>query len=70
MKVGLVYINVILGDEFSNYSAYAYFCYFAFSPEGEAGSPTSGLRPVFTIKPEIKITGGTGNENDPYILGT
>lgn len=29
---------------------------------------TYGLRPVFTLKPEVKITGGTGTKNDPYTL--
>ena len=32
-------------------------------------SKSSALRPVFTLKPEIKITGGSGTENNPYTLG-
>lgn len=28
-----------------------------------------GLRPVFHLKPGIKVTGGSGTENDPYTLG-
>ena len=28
------------------------------------------LRPVFTLKSNIKITGGSGTESDPYTLGT
>ena len=28
-----------------------------------------GLRPVFTLKPNVKIIGGTGSVDDPYILG-
>ncbi len=28
-----------------------------------------GLRPVFTLKPGLKVTGGSGTENDPYTLG-
>lgn len=35
----------------------------------DSTSSTLGLRPVFTLKPEIKIIGGTGTSNDPYILG-
>ncbi len=29
-----------------------------------------GLRPVFTLKPEVKVTGGNGTESNPYTLGT
>ena len=29
-----------------------------------------GLRPVFHLKSGIKVTGGTGEEGSPYILGT
>lgn len=29
----------------------------------------SGLRPVFTLKNEVKITGGEGTEENPYTLG-
>ena len=28
-----------------------------------------GLRPVFTLKPTIKVTGGNGTEESPYTLG-
>ncbi len=28
-----------------------------------------GLRPVFTIRPTVKVTGGNGSENNPYTLG-
>ena len=27
-----------------------------------------GVRPVLYLKPEVKITGGTGKSNDPYVL--
>ena len=30
---------------------------------------TAGLRPVFTLKDTVKITGGSGTENSPYLLG-
>jgi uncharacterized protein YjdB len=33
-------------------------------------SASHGLRPVFTLKPEIKVTGGSGTSDDPYTLGT
>lgn len=29
----------------------------------------SGLRPVFTLKSGLKVTGGSGTEQSPYILG-
>ena len=29
----------------------------------------NGIRPVFTLKPDIKITGGNGEESSPYTLG-
>ena len=31
---------------------------------------TYGLRPVFRLKSNIKVTGGNGTESNPYILGT
>ena len=30
---------------------------------------SAGVRPVFTLKPEVKITGGNGTESSPYTLG-
>ena len=33
-------------------------------------SNANGLRPVFHLKSGIKVTGGTGEEGSPYILGT
>ena len=33
-------------------------------------SDTNGLRPVFHLRSNIKVIGGTGEERDPYILGT
>ena len=30
---------------------------------------SNSLRPVFHLKPNIKITGGSGTEDDPYTLG-
>ena len=38
-----------------------------FSESG--GKDTVGLRPVFILKPEIKITGGNGTSGSPYTLG-
>ena len=32
-------------------------------------STTYGLRPVFHLKSNIKVTGGSGTEEDPYTLG-
>ena len=33
-------------------------------------SKTCGLRPVFTLKPTVKVTGGKGSSSNPYTLGT
>ena len=33
-------------------------------------SVTDGLRPVFHLRDNIKVTGGTGEESSPYTLGT
>lgn len=33
-------------------------------------SVAHGLRPVFKLKNEIKITGGLGTSDNPYTLGT
>ena len=32
-------------------------------------SVSNGLRPVFTLKSNIKITGGNGSKSNPYELG-
>ena len=47
-------------------------CYIAYLGEdyNDFGWHSEGLRPVFTLKPEIKITGGNGTKNNPYTLGT
>ena len=34
-----------------------------------AGSNSNGLRPVFTLKSDIKVTGGNGKSDSPYTLG-
>lgn len=33
-------------------------------------APSIGLRPVFTLKPTVKVTGGKGTSSSPYTLGT
>ena len=35
-----------------------------------SNSHTYGLRPVFLLKSNIKVTGGTGEDGSPYTLGT
>ena len=35
----------------------------------DANNLGGGLRPVFMLKSEIKVTGGSGTEQDPYTLG-
>ena len=33
-------------------------------------SKTYGLRPVFKLKTNVKVTGGKGTSSSPYTLGT
>ncbi len=33
-------------------------------------SDTRGLRPIFLLRSNVKVTGGAGEEGDPYTLGT
>ena len=40
------------------------------SGDAHSGTYTRGLRPVFHLKSNIKVTGGTGEEGSPYTLGT
>ena len=46
-------------------------CHWSGSDEDFSGSRSShGLRPVFKLKKEIKVTGGDGTSGSPYTLGT
>ena len=45
-------------------------CYVMSRGYTNSHSETYGLRPIFHLKSNIKVTGGTGEEGDPYILGT
>ena len=42
---------------------------YVFLGSASSKSLIEGFRPVFTLKSEIKIIGGSGVENDPYKLG-
>ena len=44
-------------------------CYIYDTGTFSSNSFTHGLRPVFTLKPGIKVTGGSGTSDDPYTLG-
>ena len=46
------------------------FCYVNFEDRIDSHGYNYGLRPVFTLKPGIKITGGNGTSDSPYTLGT
>ena len=48
----------------------SYLCYVDSSGSANSISNTYGLRPVFHLRSNIKVTGGTGEEGDPYTLGT
>ncbi len=38
--------------------------------DADSYNPANGLRPIFLLRSNIKVTGGTGEERDPYTLGT
>ena len=70
-------------NSFSSYSNFVVRCVYTsgtlngyhvclVDPSGSKYSYSSayGLRPVFHLKSGIKVTGGTGEEGSPYILGT
>ena len=45
-------------------------CYiYSGTADRESAGISYGLRPVFILKPEIKITGGNGTSGNPYTLG-
>ena len=48
----------------------SYLCNVQSSGSAYSYSHTNGLRPVFHLKSNIKVTGGTGEEGSPYTLGT
>ena len=45
-------------------------CYVGSSGRTNSHSDTYGLRPVFLLRSNIKVTGGTGEDGSPYTLGT
>ena len=46
-----------------------YFCSVDRYGGATARSNSNGLRPVFTLKSGIKVTGGNGESGTPYTLG-
>ena len=48
----------------------SYLCYVDRSGSTGSYSYANGLRPVFHLRSNIKVTGGTGEEGNPYTLGT
>ena len=46
-----------------------YLCYVYSSGSADANFYSYGLRPVFTLKSGIKVTGGNGESGTPYTLG-
>ena len=46
-----------------------YLCSVASDGRTYANNPSYGLRPVFTLKSGIKVTGGNGESGTPYTLG-
>ena len=49
---------------------YWYLCLVKSSGNATSYSEMNGLRPVFHLKSNVKVTGGTGDEGSPYTLGT
>lgn len=47
-----------------------YLCFIGIMGSYDCYSHTNGLRPVFLLNSDIKVTGGTGEKGSPYILGT
>ncbi len=48
---------------------YGLLCYVNSADRVSSNSHNYGLRPIFTLKSEIKVTGGSGTESSPYTLG-
>ena len=46
-----------------------YLCYLESNGSTYSDSATNGLRPVFHLKSELKVTGGNGTSDNPYTLG-
>ena len=44
-------------------------CVVTFGGNADSNSITNGLRPIFLLRSNIKVTGGTGEEGSPYTLG-
>ena len=64
--------NSLIGVRYVNTSCDLYLnplCGVNSSGSTSAWSDTDGLRPVFTLKSGIKVTGGNGTEESPYTLG-
>ena len=45
-------------------------CYIGNAGTLKSSSASYGLRPVFTLKSNVKVTGGAGTTSNPYTLGT
>ena len=46
----------------------SFLCFVFSSGNPKGGSNTSGLRPCFSLKSDIKITGGNGTSDSPYTM--
>ena len=57
-------IRWVGGETSNNLGA---ICHIWTGPNIASRDQTRGFRPVFILKPEIKVTGGSGTESDPYI---
>ena len=50
------------------YVSNSYLCYVDSFGDPKGGSSTNGLRPCFSLKSDIKITGGNGTSDSPYTM--
>ena len=64
---GDFYVRVVLTYGYLSNSS---LCSVSSSGRTDSYSYAYGLRPVFHLRSNIKVTGGTGEEGDPYTLGT
>ena len=63
--------NFLMRYVFARGSLTSYrLCYVTSNGNTHSSGNTYGLRPVFHLRSNIKVTGGTGEEGDPYTLGT
>ena len=64
----MTYFDIFSLDE-SGITNKDYLCLLTSSGSRQSDVCNNGFRPVFTLKPEVKLIGGNGTEENPYTLG-